>query len=702
MQSDVTSALGLARSVVTRSIRMAVGWGIVALTLSLSLDSRPCAAQQPPVAPANPFLTAETEDAGWPFVRGPSYDGHSPETEIADAWPDTGPPVLWTRELGQGYSAFVARDRRVFTQAQSLGGQFVYCLDGDSGETIWRYRYGWPYEAIGVYPGPRATPTLSGRYVYFAAPNGLIGCLTVDSGRLVWSVNVLERYTGRGIGFGYACSPTVIDGMVLLPVGGEQASMVALDAETGSEIWVSGSDPASYSPAYPIEHDGRKLVVGYLQNALVVCDRRSGETLVRIPLSHGYDEHSAWPIHADGYLWFSGPFRSGSQLIQLTSVKTPASSADDRAAGEFEKIWKSGILSNDVSSSVLVDGNLYGFDIFDAQSKTQRASRGKFRCIDFLTGLDKWSIGTGRPRRKNSARTSDEPEIGQAGIIVADGKLIVLNELGELILLRATPERYEELARTSVLGGELTWTPPALHRGRVYLRNHTRAVCVFVGNPERLQATRPLLSVTDVPQSQYRDLAAMILAIEPEYAFDVPSSAWLRNWYWTSLGILGAAAVLGFAISRVVPGPHRQSIGFGVYAVTAFLAGAAGTTVLSQRMNDFVFTWPVCLFVALQPVVQLVRKRSDLSGSRTRRWMERLSLLFFLAVALAYFAICRRLSLIFEWTFLVGFLAAAPVLRLSSLCSGEGLRSQLLRAFLAGVAFTAFYGASVALLFARY
>ena len=679
---------------------MAVGWGIVAVSLSHNAGS--CAAQPTPATSNNPFLAPGTEDAGWPFVRGPSYDGHSAEIEIADTWPDSGPPVLWTRELGQGYSAFVAGGLRVFTQAQSLGGQFVYCLDADTGETIWRYRYGWPYEAIGVYPGPRATPTLSGRYVYFTAPNGLVGCLTVDRGRLVWSVNVLQRYGGRGIGFGYACSPTVVEGMVLLPVGGEQASMVALDAETGSEIWASGSDPASYSPAYPIKHDGRTLVVGYLQNALVVCDRANGETLVRVPLSHGYDEHSAWPIYADGYLWFSGPFRSGSQLIQLTSGQTPAASDDDRTAGGFRNVWKSGILSNDVSSSVLVNGYLYGFDIFDAQSKTQRASRGKFRCVDFLTGRDQWSVGTGRPRRKNSARTSDEPEIGQSGIIVADGKLIVLNELGELILLRATPQRYEELARTSVLRGELTWTPPALHRGRVYLRNHTRAVCVFLGNPERLQTTRPVLSVTDVPQSPYRDLAALILAIEPEYAFDVPSRTWLLNWYATSLGILAAAAVLGFAVGRVLRGPFRQSIGFGVYAVTAFIAGAAGTTVLSQRMNDFVFTWPVCLFVALQPVVQLVRKRSDLSGSRTRRWMERLSLLFFLAVAFADFAICRRLSLIFEWTFLVGFLAAAPVLRLSSLFSGERLRSQLLRAFLAGVAFTAFYGASVALLYARY
>jgi hypothetical protein len=179
---------------------------------------------------SNPFLPATVANSRWPFIRNSTFDDHSPEIHIADSWPDEGPPVLWTRELGQGYSAFVAKGERVFTQAQTLGGQVV-----------------------------------------------------------------------------------------------------------------------------------------------------------------------------------------------------------------------------------LVDGHIYGFDIFDAQSKVQRPSRGKFRCINFLTGETTWEIGTGRPRRMNSTRPADaEPEIGQSGIVVADSKLIILNELGELILARVNPERYEELTRTSVLSGELT------------------------------------------------------------------------------------------------------------------------------------------------------------------------------------------------------------------------------------------------------
>src|SRR5262245_18729411 len=107
----------------------------------------------------NPFLDHTEVDRGWPFVRGPACDGHSPEIGLADHWPDSGPPVLWARDLGHGYSSFVTSTNCVFTQYQSLAGQFVVCLSAETGETVWEYRYDWPYEPAGLYPGPRATPT---------------------------------------------------------------------------------------------------------------------------------------------------------------------------------------------------------------------------------------------------------------------------------------------------------------------------------------------------------------------------------------------------------------------------------------------------------------------------------------------------------------------------------------------------------------
>lgn len=634
------------------------------------------------LAENSPFLPVGRPDIGWPFLRGPDYNGRSAEIGLADEWPVEGPPVLWHRELGQGYSAFVARGDQVYTQAQSLGGQYVYCLDADTGATKWRHRYAGPHELIGVYPGPRATPTLSGECVYFAAPDGLIGCLHAGTGQRVWSRNVVRDFGGSGgVGFGYSCSPTVIDGLVILPVGGVGASLVALDARSGETVWSEGDDPSSYTPAYPFTLEGRKLVCGYLKNALVVHDRLTGERLLRKSLSHGYDEHAAWPIYSEPYLWLSGPFHGGSRLLKLTF--------DDRMG--VDTVWTSQTLSNDVVSSVMVEGHVFGFDILDVQAKVHRPSRGKFRCIEFLTGNTKWSHGSGRPRRRS--RATQDNEIGQAGLIAADGKLILLSETGELILLRATPEHCEELARASVLSGELTWTPPALHRGRVYLRNQSRAVCVYLGEPDLRTGEDPAIRISEVPQSAYRDLAGTILAIEPEYAFDIPTPTWLGRWWLASLTILIAADSMGWLVVRRNASTKRRQI----TRTVAFFAGAAGTTFLSGWLGQFYFTWPICLYVAFEAAATKQKVKSDSAAKGHAPIKARLPLLLWVIICVVYFLLCRRLSLVFEWAFLAGFVGALPFCRLDWDGPTE-LKAGILRL----LSFTAFYAVGAGLLMWKY
>lgn len=163
---------------------------------------------------------------GWPHLRGGNYDGVSTEMGLVDSFPASGPPVLWVKELGQGYGSLVAQKNRVYTQYQTLAGQFVLCMNAENGETVWSYRYDWPFEVAGQYPGPFSTPTLAEGHVYFTTPAGSVSCLTLD-GKLVWSRDLKEEFGGMGTDFGYACSPTVVDGKVVLPVGGRGAGVVA-------------------------------------------------------------------------------------------------------------------------------------------------------------------------------------------------------------------------------------------------------------------------------------------------------------------------------------------------------------------------------------------------------------------------------------------------------------------------------------------
>lgn len=668
---------------------------VCAIALIQIVNTEAAAVEQNSAPKTETSATANDKPHDWPSIRGSHFDGISTETGLASEWPANGPPVIWVRELGAGYSSFVARGDRVYTQYQTLRGQFVVCLDAQSGETIWQYRYDWPFEPGGLYPGPLSTPTLAHGNVYFSTPKGAVACLN-DEGKLLWRVNLKENFAGRGTGFGYACSPTVSEGKIIMPVGGEGAGMVALDARDGSMVWKSGSAPASYTPALPIVVDGHTQVIGYMQNGLVCFDLATGDELWNLRLSEAYDEHAAWPLYREPFLWFSGPFQVGSQLVRITGGPD----------ADFERVREGPVMSNDVASSVLYQGNIYGFDLRDIQSKAHRPSRGSFRCLDFETGDEHWSNGDPNKRPERQAK----PTIGHASVIVADGKLILFNDRGELILARATPDKYNELGRVSVLEGEICWTTPMLHQRRLYLRNHSQAVCLYLGSENISSPAK--LSVTDIPQGTTKDLSH-ILGVEPEYALDPPTWKWLTNWYFVSLAMFVASAVVAMPFMRIPKGEPiagqrpSQPISTIVFWVVAFCLGALLTRPLSELRGDFVFTWPVSLYVVFHATVYRVRlRKTDPAGQPVH---DRIQLFVFALAAGFYYLACRMVSLVTEWVFLCGFPLALVILLGIRFWRGQRWHAKrhptltlLYEICFTVFGFTAFFWSTVALLSLKY
>ena len=669
-------------------------------------------------AQSNPFLPPELTDAGWPNICGPHLDGTSDEINLASHWPPGGPPVLWVKELGQGYSSFVAQGDRVYTQYQSLSGQYVVCLDADSGETIWTYRYDWPFEATGLYPGPRSTPTIAQGKVFFATPAGSVGCLSQD-GDLIWSKELKTTYEGKGTDFGYACSPTVVNGKVLMPVGGRGASMVALNAGDGTLLWKSGDDPASYTPALPVKVGEQTQVIGYMQNAMTAYDLETGKQLWRVKLSNGYDEHSTWPLYREPYLWVTGPFQAGSQLYELaesTSHQTAPPTQNqggmtdpDAAKPAIRLVHQSDTMSNDVASSVRWGNHIFGFDLHEAQSKAHRPSRGQFKCVDFLTGAENWSNGTAKSRRD----PSDQSVIGHASLIVADGKLILLNDTGDLILARADPEKLVPLARATVLGGRIGWCSPCLYRGRLYLRNDARAVCIYVGEPGLLEesASASSVSVAEIPQGKVRDFSKL-LGVEPEYAMDPPTRRWLIRWYVTSLCLLTAAFVLSWLCHRLLTrdSTSNESTRRLWYWLLAYCLAVVGGPILSIQIKDFVFTWPLCLFIAFDAAMHRVSISKNTrfapllrERERTRQvWLDRIAFIVMFLTCATYFYACRRLSLVTEWVFLCGFVGAIPLMLIGRWLSRRDRPLVWIEFLVTVAAFSAYYGVTVVFLHMKY
>src|SRR5262249_7328518 len=160
----------------------------------------------------------------------------------------------------------------------------------------------------------------------------------------------------------------------------------------------------------------------------------------------------------------------------------------------------------DIVSSVLYDGHVYGFDLRQQQASKHRPSRGTFRCLEWATGKTRWSTD----------------QVGQAAVLAADGKLLLLGDTGTLILARADPAGYQALARTSLFEDELCWTPPTLWRGRLFARSPSQAVCLYVGRPEDQPAAAAAPAPAPAARARRLD-TTWLLSRERDYPNDAPS-----------------------------------------------------------------------------------------------------------------------------------------------------------------------------------
>ncbi len=604
------------------------------------------------------LIAGSLQGGDWPQIRGPNSDGIAVDETLADSWPADGPPLLWTVRLGQGFSGFAIAGGRAITQYQTPLGQYVLCLDVRDGGVLWEHKYGEAYDPVGIYPGPRSTPAIADDVVVFHAPNGLLGCLDLQQGREIWQVDLKKVYGLSGTGFGCAASPLVRDGRIYLPVGGKNAAVVALSLKDGSRLWSHGDDPASYCTPTPFELDGVELVANFLQNCLVVHERRTGREVWRLDLSAGYDEHAASPLFADSLLVVSSPFRAGASAYRLQTER--AEGGDPKLSGKIA--WQSPSLSNDTASSVAFEGAIYGFDLKDVQAKAHRPSRGEFRCLNANDGKVRWS--------------SSDP--GHATVIVADGKLILFNDKGELILARADRDQYLELGRRTVFEDEVCWTAPALADGRVIVRSHGRATCFWLGVGDPVNPPRDAIATLPTRPLWRRWHWAWLLGGEREHPFMRAEPSELVRWYlFCLLGCWSPACVLSMCVT------HRQharnTVDRGLEAIgcdasshalhewafaslgwTLIVLGIVVTPLANRFTNDFVLTWPAAIYGAFQTSLAYSLELWHRPSDRALKRRARLTGAALIAICAAYFLLLRDQSLPHEWVFLICGVFSVP------------------------------------------
>jgi len=387
---------------------------------------------------------ASAED--WPQWRGPRQDGISQETGLLKEWPEDGPPVVWRRRLGGGYSCISIADGKGYTLFTGFSifsdgdVEFVQCFDVETGDTIWAARSGREY-VNHFGNGPRSTPTVHQGRVYVLGASGDLLCLDAASGKRLWGFNVLTKYGADNLQWGLAGSPYVEGGSVYINVGGSDGnSIIAFDKDTGAELWSSLDDQAGYATPLGVTVGGMRQLVFFTGIAVVSVVPEDGTELWRYSWTTDYGVNAAQPIFHNNRLFISSNYGFGGALLELSTAGS---------APAVRELWKSKKMQNYFATSILIDGFLYGFH------------NTRLVCMDLAGATVRWS----------------QTGFDRGSVTAADGKLIVLGEKGTLALADASPKAWREISRTEIFDSKC-WTVPIVSNGRLFLRDEAEMVCL--------------------------------------------------------------------------------------------------------------------------------------------------------------------------------------------------------------------------------
>lgn len=412
-------------------------------------EAAPIAIAPEPTAPgAAPVAAEGAEAAGradvpstptsgaayWTDFRGPRRDGDYREQPILTDWGPAGLKPLWKQPAGGGYASFVVARGRAFTIEQRGSREVVAAYEVRTGRELWTNA--WPAEfreSMGG-DGPRATPTWSDGRLYALGAMGELRALDEAAGNVAWRTNILTDSGARNLDWGMSASPLIVDDMVVVLPGGPKGSVAAYDRATGRRAWSVLGDQQAYASPMLVTLSGVRQLLVTSAARVMGLGPSDGQLLWEYPFPTYNGINAAQPLLVgDNRVFVSASYGAGAAMLEISGS----------ASGLFvSEVWRTNRMKNRFSGSVLRDGVIYGLD------------ESILAALDAETGQLKWKGG----------------RYGYGQVLLAGDHLIVLTEDGDLALVRATPERHEEVARFPVLDGK-TWNVPALAGGYLLVRN---------------------------------------------------------------------------------------------------------------------------------------------------------------------------------------------------------------------------------------
>ena len=406
------------------------------------------AAQKPAAKPAPP-----KRPAGVPWTQwgGPNRNFTTQATGIKDKWPASGPPVVWKRALGEGYSCPVVEDNVLYTMYGKPRQEIVLAANAETGATLWEHMTPMTFnsDAPELGNGPYSTPLLVGNRLFTTGVAGRLQCLDKSTGKVIWTQQLWEDHGGSRMMYGYAASPIAFRDMVIVPVGGRGKSVMAFNQADGKVVWAKHDFGNVYSSPLLINVSGLEQLALVMDGSVIAVNPHNGDLQWAVPFKADYSIAISSPVYGpDNLMFVSAEYNAGAKVIELQR------NGQQTKANE---LWSSNRLRLHHGNAMRIGDAIY----FSSGGK---GSQAILSAVEARSGKILWQ----------------ERSIEKATFVWADNKLITMDQSGALMIAHPSPQGFKISAQAPLLT-ELSWTPPVLVGTRAYLRDRRSMMAVDLG-----------------------------------------------------------------------------------------------------------------------------------------------------------------------------------------------------------------------------
>lgn len=429
-----------------------------------------------------PDLWERREGDDWPGFLGPGGDGTSRETGFFTAAGLRGAKVLWSRRLGSGYAMPSISRGRLFQFSRVGGRNRLDCLRAETGEPLWQFDYDTDYEDLyGYENGPRCCPVIDDDRVYVLGAEGMLHCLHVGDGSVVWKLDTGARFGVVPNFFGVGSTPVVEGDLLVANIGGSppesrdlppgrldrvrglDTGVVAFDKRTGEVRYHFSDELASYASPVMATIAGRRWGFVFARGGLVGFDPGAGRQDFHVPWRASLLEsvNAANPVVVGDEVLISEAYGPGAAVVRVKPGGSEVIWQDDPRTREksLKAHW---------STPIHHEGHVYAC----SGRHTQDAD---LRCIEWKTGRVTWS----------------QFGLGRGSLLLVEEHFFYLLENGGLLVFRADPRSFQQVADLPLVADEPAvageparlvrypaWAAPILAHGLLYVRGADRLVCL--------------------------------------------------------------------------------------------------------------------------------------------------------------------------------------------------------------------------------